>query len=498
MEWYDTFVNLSLSSDQELLRRSIREFAEIELRPHVMEWDEAQQFPMTLLPRLAELGLTGVQFAEEYGGAAMSAVDYCICIEELARVCPAIGLSVAAHNGLCTSHIGMFGSDEQKERYLPRLVTGEVLGAWGLTEAGAGSDAAGMRTTATRQGQCWVINGAKTFITHGRIGGVMVVIAVTDRTKGHRGISAFVLEHGTKGMSAGKKENKLGMRASETSEVIFEHCRVPASQLLGVEGQGFINALQVLDAGRIGIAALAVGLAQGAYEAARDYAFVRRQFGRPIGEFQSIRAKLVENGGRIEAARLLTFRAAWMKDRGKRTTALDLKDPAGVSEALSLLADGSAKALAGGMSLIPMMKLRLAQPKHLIDLRKVPNLSGIKEDGNALVLGAMTTWWQIESSNVVKSKIPVVAETSARNGERVAALAGLRIGDVDEPVLRELRARPGDARGRGGATSGDRPVRRSRVVHGPVGSPRPRGRARGRVPVLRAGHDRDSALRRHR
>jgi alkylation response protein AidB-like acyl-CoA dehydrogenase len=308
------------SEEQELLRRTVREFAEAEIRPHVMVWDEAQQFPMDLLPKLAALGLTGVQFPEEYGGAAMSAVDYCICIEEIARVCPAIALSVAAHNGLCSAHIGMFGSAEQKQRFLPKLVRGEVLGAWGLTEAGAGSDAAGMRTTAVRQGDCWVLNGAKTFITHGRIGGVMVVVAVTDRAKGHRGISAFVVEHGTPGMTAGKKEDKLGMRASDTSEVIFDNCRIPASQLLGEEGQGFINTLQVLDGGRIGIAALSVGLAQGAYEAALGYAKERRQFGQPIADFQAIQWKLADNATRIEAARLLTYRAAHLRDRGARTT----------------------------------------------------------------------------------------------------------------------------------------------------------------------------------
>jgi alkylation response protein AidB-like acyl-CoA dehydrogenase len=308
------------SEEQRILRQTVREFAEAEMRPHVMEWDETQHFPMDLLPKLAELGLMGIQFDEQYGGSAMSSVDYCICIEELARVCPAIALSVAAHNGLCTSHINMFGNDAQKQRYLPRLVKGEVLGAWGLTEASAGSDAAGMRTTATRQGECWVLNGSKNFITHGTIGGVMVAMAITDRTKGHRGISAFVLEHGTAGMSAGKKENKLGMRASDTSEVIFQDCRIPGSQMLGEEGQGFINTLQVLDAGRIGIAALAVGLAQGAYEAARRYAKERRQFGQPIAAFQAIQWKLADAATKIEAARLLTYRAAYLKDQGKRMT----------------------------------------------------------------------------------------------------------------------------------------------------------------------------------
>jgi hypothetical protein len=313
-------MDLRLTDEQDLLRRTVREFAESVIAPHVMEWDEAQHFPADLVPQLASLGLLGITFDERYGGAGMSSVDYCICIEELARVCPAIALSVAAHNGLCTSHIASFGSEAQKEQFLPRLVRGEVLGAWGLTEAGAGSDAAGMRTTAVRQGNCWVINGAKTFITHGRIGGLMVVIAITDRSKGHRGISAFIVEHGTTGMSAGKKENKLGMRASDTSEVIFENCRVPSAHLLGEEGQGFINTLQILDSGRIGIAALSVGLAQGAFEAARRYAKQRKQFGQPIAAFQAIQWKLANMATRIEAARLLTYRAAYLKDRGVRTT----------------------------------------------------------------------------------------------------------------------------------------------------------------------------------
>jgi hypothetical protein len=308
------------SDEQELLRRTVREFAEAEMRPHVMEWDEAQHFPMELLPKLAGLGLMGITFDEKYGGSAMSAVDYCICIEELARVCPAIALSVAAHNGLCTAHLAMFGSDAQKQQYLPRLVTGEVLGAWGLTEASAGSDAAAMRTTAVKQGDCWVVNGSKQFITHGSIGGLMVAMAVTDRTKAHRGVSAFVVEHGTPGMRAGKKENKLGMRASDTSEVVFEDCRVPQAQMVGGEGEGFINTLQVLDAGRIGIAALSVGLAQGAYEAARDYAKERRQFGQPIASFQAIQWKLADAATRIESSRLLTYRAAYMRDGGQRMT----------------------------------------------------------------------------------------------------------------------------------------------------------------------------------
>src|ERR671918_312177 len=231
-------MNVRLSQEQELLRRSIREFAERELRPRVMEWDEAQEFPRELLSKFADLGLMGIQFPEEYGGAGMSSVDYCLCIEELARVDPSVCLSVAAHNGLGAAHIFMFGTEEQRRTYLVPLATGEKLAAWGLTEASSGSDAAAMRTTAVRDGECWVINGSKQFITHGRTGDVMIVMAVTHRAKGSRGISAFIVEQGTAGFRAGKKENKLGMRSSETSEVLFENCRVPASHLLGVEGQG--------------------------------------------------------------------------------------------------------------------------------------------------------------------------------------------------------------------------------------------------------------------
>jgi alkylation response protein AidB-like acyl-CoA dehydrogenase len=313
-------MDFRLSDEQDLLQRSVREFAERELRPHIMEWDNAQHFPTELLPKLAELGLMGIQFPVEYGGAGMSAVDYCLCIEELARVDPSVSLSVAAHNGLGAAHIAMFGSEAQKRTYLVPLAKGERLAAWGLTEPGSGSDAAAMRTTAVRDGNDWVLDGSKAFITHGRSADTMVVMAVTDRQRGPKGISAFIVERGTPGFIAGKKEDKLGMRASETTEVIFQHCRVPAAQMIGEEGQGFLQTLQVLDAGRIGIAALSVGLAQGAYESARRYAFERRQFGRPIGAFQSIRWKLVDNAARVEAARLLTYRAAWLKDQGRRMT----------------------------------------------------------------------------------------------------------------------------------------------------------------------------------
>jgi alkylation response protein AidB-like acyl-CoA dehydrogenase len=313
-------VDFRSTEEQQLLRRSVREFAETEMRPHVREWDERQHFPVELMSKLAALGLLGIQFPEQYGGAGMSAIDYCICIEELARVDPGVALSVAAHNGLCSAHIFLFGSDAQKQKYLPPLTRGEKIGAWALTESSSGSDAAGMRTTATRAGDCWVLNGSKTFTTHGRVGDTMVVMAMTDRAAGTKGISAFVVEKGTSGLSPGKKEDKLGMRASDTSEVLFENCRIPADQLLGAEGQGFVNTMQVLDAGRIGIAALSVGLAQGAFEAALAYARVRKSFGKTISTFQAIQWKLADAATRIEAARLLTYRAAYLKDRGGRTS----------------------------------------------------------------------------------------------------------------------------------------------------------------------------------
>jgi alkylation response protein AidB-like acyl-CoA dehydrogenase len=313
-------MDFRLTEEQQLLRRTVRDFAETEIRPHVREWDRDQHFPSELIPKLAALGLMGIQFPEEYGGAGMSAIDYCICIEELARVDPSVALSVAAHNGLCAAHIFMFGTEEQKQKYLVPLARGEQIGAWGLTESSSGSDAAGMRTSAQQAGACWVLNGTKTFTTHGRVGHVLVAMAITDRAAGAKGISAFIIDQGTPGMTPGKKEDKLGMRASDTSEVLLHNCRVPANQLLGQAGRGFANSMQVLDAGRIGIAALAVGLAQGAFEAARRYALERRAFGKTISQFQAIRWKLADNATRIEAARLLTYRAAYLKDRKRRTT----------------------------------------------------------------------------------------------------------------------------------------------------------------------------------
>jgi alkylation response protein AidB-like acyl-CoA dehydrogenase len=312
--------DFSLTDDQQLLARSVRAFAEAEMAPHVRAWDDAQHFPHELLPKLASLGLMGIQIPEALGGAGMSSVDYCLALEELARVDPSIALSVAAHNGLGLAHLAMYGSEAQKQRYVTALAAGDKLAAWGLTEAGSGSDAAAMRTTARRDGDHWVLDGSKCFITHGASADILVVMAVTDRTKGAKGISAFVIERGAPGLAAGKKEDKLGMRASETVEVLLQGCRIPAENLIGEEGQGFIQTLQVLDAGRIGIAALAVGLAQGAYDCARKYAFERTQFGVAIGTFPSIRAKLVSHAAAVQAARLLTLRAAWLKDQGRRMT----------------------------------------------------------------------------------------------------------------------------------------------------------------------------------
>ena len=316
-------MDLSLTPDQDLLRRTIREFAETELRPHVSAWDEAQEFPPTLLEKLASMGLTGIQVPEPDGGAGLGAVEYCLCIEELARVDPSVALSVAAHNGLAVAHLFMAGTAGQKARFLGPLVRGETLGAWALTEAGAGSDAAGMRTAARRDGDHWVLNGTKQFITHGQLAGVLIVMAVTDPAAGHHGISAFVMERHTPGLRAGRKEHKLGMRASDTSEVILEDVRVTSDALLGAEGHGFVDTLRILDAGRIGIAALAVGLAQGAFDAALVHANARRQFGRPIAAFQAIRWKLANMATSIQAARLLTYRAAWLRGRheGRTSTA---------------------------------------------------------------------------------------------------------------------------------------------------------------------------------
>jgi len=314
-------VDFSLTDEQQQLRRTIRQFAESEIAPHVMEWDEASQFPSEIIPKLAEMGLLGVIFPEKYGGAGLGYIDYAIAIEELSRVDGSIGLIVAAHTSLCTNHIYKFGGEEQRKKYVVPLAQGKKLGCWSLTEPEAGSDAGGTRTVAEKRTDCWVLNGAKTFTTNGHYADVCVAMALTDRSKGSHGISAFILEKGTPGFRPGKKENKLGMRASATSEVVFSDCRVKAEQLLGQEGEGFINSLQVLDGGRISIAALALGMAQGAYEAAVNYAKQRKQFGKAISEFQAIQFKLADMATQIEAARLLVYHAAWLADRpGARFT----------------------------------------------------------------------------------------------------------------------------------------------------------------------------------
>jgi alkylation response protein AidB-like acyl-CoA dehydrogenase len=313
-------MNFELNEEQQQIKYSVREFAESEIRPHVMEWDESQHFPDELRPKLAELGLMGVLFPENYGGAGMGYVEYATIIEELGRVDGSVGLSVAAHNSLCSNHIYSFGTEEQKQKYLVPLAQGESFGAWGLTESQAGSDASGTRTTAIRSNGGWKVNGSKNFITHAIACNTLVAVAVTDKTKGSHGISAFIFDKSMEGFRSDKKENKVGMRASETSSVVFEDCYVPDENRLGEEGEGFRQAMQVLDGGRISIAALSVGIAQGAYEAAVRYAKERQQFGKPIAEFEGIQFKLADMATQIEAARLLTLQAAALKDAGKKTT----------------------------------------------------------------------------------------------------------------------------------------------------------------------------------
>lgn len=313
-------MQFDLTEEQQQVKKMVREFAEAEIKPHVMAWDEAQQFPRELFTKMGELGLTGVIFPEEFGGAGMGYVEYATVIEEIARVCGSVGLSIAAHNSLCTNHLYQYGTPEQKQKYVTPLAKGEKLGAWALTEPSSGSDASGMKTIAVKRDGGWTINGAKNFITHGISSDICVVLAITNREMRSRGISAFVVERGTKGFLAGKKENKLGVRASETASIIFEDCWVPNENLLGERGRGFVNAMQVLDGGRISIAALALGIAQGAYEAALKYSQERRQFNQPIFDFEAIQFKLADMATQIDAARLLTLRAAWLKDNKRPTT----------------------------------------------------------------------------------------------------------------------------------------------------------------------------------
>ncbi len=313
-------MDFQLSDEQQDLRKTVRDFAAREILPNVMKWDEASQFPCEAIKHLGQLGLMGIIFPTEYGGAGMGYAEYVIAIEELSRVDGSVGIIVAAHTSLCSNHIFVAGNEEQKRKYIPKLASGEFIGAWGLTEPGSGSDAGGARCSAVRKGNKWVLNGTKTFCTNGHHADAVVVIAVTDKTAHTHGLSAFIVEKGTKGFKPGKKENKLGLRASDTAELIFEDCEIPLENLLGKEGDGFIDAMRILDGGRISIAALGLGMAQGAYEAALNYSKERRQFGKAISEFQAIQWKLADMATEIDAARLLTMRAAWMKDQGMKTT----------------------------------------------------------------------------------------------------------------------------------------------------------------------------------
>lgn len=313
-------MDFEFTAEQTQLRRSIRDFAQAEIAPHVLEWDENQTFPLEVIKKAGELGVMGAIFPEELGGAGLGYIEYAIIIEELARVDPSVALIVAAHNSLCTNHIYLAGDEKQRRKYIPKLATGEWIGCWSLTEPEAGSDAAGTRSTATLKDGQWILNGGKTFTTNAHYADVCVAMAVTDRSASQHGISAFILETGTPGFRVGKKENKLGMRASATGEVVFSDCALPETQLLGKQGEGFVDSLRVLDGGRISIAALSVGTAQGAFDAALKYSKHRKQFGRFISEFQAIQDKLSNMATSIEAARWLTYCAGARKDSGKRVT----------------------------------------------------------------------------------------------------------------------------------------------------------------------------------
>lgn len=313
-------LDITRTEQLEIVKQSVRDFAEAKIRPHLMDWDESQVFPVELMKELGSQGYLGVLVPEQYGGSGMGYHEYITVIEEVAKVCGSIGLSVAAHNSLCTGHILQFGNEEQKMRWLPKLASAEWIGAWGLTETGTGSDAGGMTTTAVEDGDYYVLNGSKNFITHAISGDVAVVIARTGAKGDNHGMTAFVVEKGTHGFTAGKKENKLGMRASETACLFFEDCRVPKENILGEVGDGFVQALKVLDGGRISIAALSVGIAEGAYQAALKYSKEREQFGKPISAFQGISFKLAEMATKIHAAELMTRHAADLKEAGKRMT----------------------------------------------------------------------------------------------------------------------------------------------------------------------------------
>ena len=309
-------MNFEYNENQRMIADMIKKFGEEHIKPKLMEWDETQEFPLDVFKKLGELGLMGVLVPEEYGGSGFGYSEYVTVVSEIGKICGSISLSVAAHNSLCTGHILHFGNEEQKKKYLPKLATAEWIGAWGLTEVNTGSDAGGMLTTAVKDGDHYIINGSKNFITHGKSGNVAVVIVRTGEKGDPHAMSAFIVEKGVAGFSAGRKENKLGMRASETTELIFENCKVHKSQMIGKEGDGFIQAMKVLDGGRISIAAVSLGIAKGAYEASLKYSKEREQFGKPISQFQAIAFKLADMATRIEAARLLCMKAAWEKDNG--------------------------------------------------------------------------------------------------------------------------------------------------------------------------------------
>lgn len=338
---------IELDENRKTIRDTIRDFAEKVIKPVVMEYDESQKFPIEILHQLGELGFLGILVPEEYGGAGLGYVEYSIVVEELARIDPSFALSVAAHNGLCTNHILVHANEELKRKYLPDLASGKKIGAWGLTEPSSGSDAAAMQTTAVLEGGNYILNGTKNFITHGESGKIAVVMAVTDKSKGKKGISAFILEKGFPGFSAGKKENKLGMRASETTQLLFENCIVPKENLIGSEGEGFVQAMKILEGGRISIAALSVGLAQGCLEASIAYSKERKQFNKSISEFQGIQFKLADIATDLEAARLLTYKAAALKDSGKNIFAAAAKAKLFASEIATKAANEAVQIFGG-------------------------------------------------------------------------------------------------------------------------------------------------------
>ncbi len=313
-------MNFELSENQKMIRDMVRDFADAEVRPYAAQWDEDEKFPHETVKKMAELGLMGIIFPEKYGGAGMGYAEYAVAVEELSRVDASIGITVAAHNSLCSNHIYLMGTEEQKKKYLEPLASGKVIGAWGLTEPGAGSDAGSTKTTALRDGNEWVLNGTKNFITHASVGGIAVVLASTDKEKGTRGISAFVIDMDTPGIKPGKKERKMGFRASDTAQLILEDCRLTDDNLLGNLNEGFKGALKILDGGRISIAAMSLGLAQGALDESIKYSKEREQFGRPISAFQAIQWKLADMATEIEAARVLVYRSAYLKDQGKTVT----------------------------------------------------------------------------------------------------------------------------------------------------------------------------------